>query len=53
MSLQVSINEATVVQFAPPASLPVTSAFFRFNAIGRMLRSTVVVLTLPLVGYPV
>ena len=41
LSLQVSISEATIAQLAPPSSLPAKSAFFRFNAIGRMLRSTV------------
>lgn len=43
LSLQVSMSEATIAQLAPPSSLPAKSAFFRFSAMGRMLRSTVFV----------
>ena len=40
LSLQVSINEAMTAQCSPPPSEPAKSAFFRFKAMGRMLRST-------------
>ena len=43
LSLQVSISEAMIAQLAPPSSLPAKSAFFLFNASGRMERSTVLV----------
>jgi hypothetical protein len=39
LMLKVSISAATIAQLAPPSSLPAKSAFFQFNAIGRMLRS--------------
>lgn len=41
LSLQVSISEAMVAQLSAPASCPAKRAFFRFNAIGRMVLSTV------------
>ena len=40
IKLQVSISEAMTAQCSPPPSEPANSAFFRFNAIGLMLRST-------------
>ena len=40
LSLQVSTKDAMVAQFAAPASWPAKRAFFRFNAMGRMVRST-------------
>jgi hypothetical protein len=41
LSLQVSMSEAMIAQLAPRSSLPANSAFFRFNAIGLIERSTV------------
>lgn len=38
--MQVSTSEAMVAQFSAPASCPANKAFFRFSAIGRMVRST-------------
>jgi hypothetical protein len=39
--LQVSISEAMTAQFSAPASWPAKRAFLRFRAMGRMVRSTV------------
>jgi len=40
LSLQLSISDAATAQCSAPPSEPAKSAFFRFNAIGLMLRST-------------
>lgn|GEM_PF-6551450 len=39
--MQVSMSEAIIAQFSAPASCPAKSAFLRLRAIGRMVRSTV------------
>lgn len=38
--MQVSISEAMMAQCSAPPSEPAKSVFFRFRAIGLMLRST-------------
>jgi len=42
-NLHVSTSDAMIAQFATPSSEPANRAFFRFNAIGLMERSTVLV----------
>ena len=43
LSLQVSISEAITAQCSAPPSEPANRAFLRFSAIGRMVRSTMLV----------